>query len=312
MLRKFYCLACFVCFTSVSFCQTNDSSYGTVITKTQQGPTGGDTSRYLYVRNKNDDCLTVYTIAGGVVSEGTTYRLGASGRSLWLYSRSVLSDGHTTDSVSIDLQDKTNTIIINKQDQYQLFPDAYARFKEETTRKHSIMALLHLLSDGLGDYPISATLLLVNYRPVVAKQIKQAIIKTRRSQADMIDTWICRYFYNSSQKLDSMVARSAEETRFTKKVRYQKEGLVRINTYLDIESRQTTNRSILYDRYERAAVKWRENYLETGKNRESSSSITLTWHDLGMMRNQEPTNAEIIKMLKPPTQTGYTKSMSGN
>ncbi|MFD1256931.1 hypothetical protein ACFQ3S_08995 [Mucilaginibacter terrae] len=153
---------------------------------------------------------------------------------------------------------------------------------------------------------------MVNYRPVVTKQINQAIIKTQRSQADMSDTWTCHYFYNRSQRLDRVVARSAEEIRFTKKVRYQKGGSVRINTFLDIESRQTTDRSILYDHNERAAVKWRESYLETGKNRETSSSITLTWHDLGMLRNQEPTNAEIIKMLKPPTQTGYTKSMSGN
>lgn len=312
MLRKLCCLVCFVCFTSTIFCQTNDSSYGVVITKIQQGSVGRDTCRYLYVRNKGDDRLTVYTIGGGVVSEGTAYRLGAAGSSLWLYSRPVLSVGPITDSTRIDLQDETSTVIISESDRYQLFPDSYARFKEETAGKHSIIALFYLLSDGLGDYTISATLPLVNYRPVVAKQIKQAIIKTQRSQADMIDVWTCRYFYNRSQKLDSIVAKSAEEIRFTKKVRYQKGWSVRINTFLDIESRQTTDRSILYDHNERAPVKWRESYLETGKNRDTSSSITLTWNDLGMLRNQEPTNAEIIKMLKPPTQTGYTKSMSGN
>lgn len=312
MLIKFCCLICFVCFASTSFCQTNDSSYGVVITKIQQGPTGRDTSRYLYVMTKGDDRLTVYTIAGGVVSEGAAYRLGAVGSSLWLYSHPVLSDGSSTDSTRIDFQDETTTVIINESDRYQLFPDSYSRFKDETAGKHSIMALLNLLSDGLGDYPILATLPLVNYRPVVAKQIKQAIIKTQRSQADMIDNWTCRYFYNRYQKLDSIVARSAEEIRFTKKVRYQKGGLVRINTFLDIESRQTTNRFILYDHNEDAPVKWRESYFETGKNRETSSSITLTWHDLGMLRDQEPTKAEIIKMLKPPTQTGYTKSMSCN
>ena len=312
MLLKFCLLACFVCFSCVCFCQTNDSSYGIVITKIQLGATGRDTSRYLYVRNQGDDRLTVYTIAGGVVSEGTAYRLGAAGSGLWLYSRPVLSDGATTDSIRVDFQDKTTTVIINEQDRYQLFPGAYARFKEETAGKYSIMALLNLLSDGLGDYPISATLPLVNYRPVVAKQIKQAIIKTQRSQADMIDTWTCRYFYNRSQKLDSIVARSAEEIRFTKKIHYLRDRSLRVDTYLNIESRQTTNRSILYDHNERAPVKWRESYLKTGKNRETSYSIKLTWNDLGMLRNQEPTNAEIIKMLKPPTKTGYTKSMSGN
>ncbi len=312
MSIKLFCLAWFVCFTSTSFCQMNDSSYGMVITKIQKGSIGRDTSRYLYVRNKGDDRITVYTIAGGVVMEATAYRLGAAGSSLWLYSHPVLSDGLITDSTRIDLEDETSTVIINKSDSYQLFPDSYARFKEETTRKHSIMALLNLLSDGLGDYPILATLPLVNYRPVVTKQINQAIIKTQRSQADMIDTWTCRYFYNRSQKLDSIVAKSAEEIRFTKKVRYQKGGSVRINTFLDIESRQTTGRSILYDHNERAPVKWRESYLETGKNRETSSSITLTWNDLGMLRNHEPTNSEIMNMLKSPTKIGYTKTMSGN
>ena len=312
MLLKSCLLSCFVCFSSVCFCQTNDSSYGMVITKIQQGSTGSDTSRYLYVRNKGDDRLTVYTIAGGVVSERTAYRLGAAGSSLWLYSRPLLTDEPTTDSTRIDLQDKTNTVIINKQDRYQLFPDSYARFKEETTRKHSIMALLNLLSDCLGDYPILATLPLVNYRPVVAKQIKQAIIKTQRSQADMIDSWTCQYFYNRSQKLDSVVARSVEEIRFTKKVLYHNGGLIRINTYLNIESRQTTDRSAFYGPTDHAPVKWRELYLETSKNRETSSNITLTWNDLGMLRNHEPTNAEIMKMLKPATKTGYTKSMSEN
>ncbi len=312
MLLKFCLLVCLVCFTSISFCQTKDSSYGVVITKIQQGCAGRDTSRYLYVRNKGDDRLTVYTIAGGVVSEGTAYRLGAAGSSLWLYSHPLLADGSTTDSIRIEFQDKTNTVIINKQDRYQLFPDSYAHFKEKTARKHSIMALLNLLSDGLGDYPISATLPLVNFRPNVVKQIKQATLNTQRSQADMIDIWTCRYFYNRSQKLDSIVAKSAEEIRFTKKINYLRDRSFRVNTYLNIESRQTTDRSILYDHNERVPVKWRESYLETGKNRETSSRITLTWNDLGMLRNQEPANAEIMKKLKPPTQTGYSKSMSGN
>ena len=174
------------------------------------------------------------------------------------------------------------------------------------------MALLNLLSDGLGDYPILATLPLVNYRPVLAKQIKQAIIKTQRSQADMRDTWTCQYFYNRSKKLDSIVAKSAEKIRFTKKVNYLRDRSFRVNTYLNIESRQTTDRSTLYDHNDRAPVNWRESYFETGKNRETSSNITLTWNDLGMLRNQEPTYAEIIKILKLPTQTGYTKSMSEN
>ena len=312
MLLKTCLLSFFVCFSSVCFCQTNDSSYGVVITKIKQRATEHDTSRYVYVRNKGGDRLTVYTIAGGVVLEGIAYRLGAAGSNLWLYSRPVLSDESSLDSTRIDFQDETTTVIINESDRYQLFPDSYARFKEETTRKHSIMALLNLLSDGLGDYPILATLQLINYRPVIAKQIKQAIIKTKRSQADMIDTWICQYFYNKSQRLERVVARSEEGIRFTKKVNYLRDRSFRVNTYLNIESRQITNSSILYDHNELVPVKWRKSYLETGKNCETSYSIILTRNDLGMLRNQEPKNAEIMKMLKLPIQTGYTKSMSGN
>lgn len=284
-----------------------DSSYGVVITKIQQGSTGRDTSRYLYVRNHGGDLLTVYTIAGGVVSEATAYRLCAAGSTLWLYSHPLLTDELKEDSMRVDLQDKTHTVVTNRRDYYQLFPDAYAHFKDETAGKHSIMALLNLLSDGLGDYPISATLLLVNFRPVFAKQIKQASITTQRSQADMIDTWTCQHFYNRLQKLDSIVARSAEEIRFTKKVLYQKGGAVRIDTYLNIESRQTTNKSAFYGSNERAPVKWRNLYLETGKNRETQTNVTLTWHDLGMLRKQELTKAEVLELLKPATLHNYTK-----
>jgi hypothetical protein len=307
MLRKFCCLVCFVCFTSICICQIKESSYGVVITKIQQESTGCDTSRYLYIRNNGGDRLTVYTIAGGVVSEGTAYRLGAAGNSLWLYSHPLLTDEIKEDSMRVDLQDKTHTVSINKQDHYQLYPDPYAHFKKAASDKHSIMALLNLLSDGLGDYPISAALAFINYRPVIAKQIQQASIKTQRSQADMIDTWTCQYFYNRSQKLDTIVARSAEDIRYTKKVHYLKGGFIRIVTYLNIESRQTTNRSVVYGLNERAPLKWRDLYLETGKNRETQSSCMLTWHDLGMLRQQEPTKAEILELLKPATLQEYTK-----
>lgn len=307
MLIKFCCLVCFVCLTSVCLCQTNDASYGVVITKVQKETSGRDTTRHLYVRNNVGDRLAVYKVTDGTVFEAAAYRLGRAGGSLWLYSHPLLTNELTKDSTRIDLKDETNTVIINGRDRYQLFPGAYAIFKEQVVGKHSLMALLTLLADGLGDYPISSALTLVNYRPVLAKQIKQAIIKTQRSQADMIDTWMCNYLYNKSQKLGSVVARSGEEIRFTKKVLYQKGGSVRIDTYLDIESRQTTNRSTYYGRNERAPIKWTELYLETGKNRETKSSATLTWHDLGMLQNQEPSNAEILEILKPPTLHKYEK-----
>jgi hypothetical protein len=203
------------------------------------------------------------------------------------------------DSLRVNFQDQTHTIIINTVDRYTLFPAFYARLKLEVQVKHSIMASLNLLSDNLGDYSIADALPLVNFRPHLAQQIQQARIITQRSQADMKDTWTCRYFYNKENKLNSVNASSPEEVRFHKKVRYNKNETLTINTYNNIESRQTTNRAINYGRGSRSPVKWRERYDETGKDQETISSATLTWHDLGMLRYISPSNAEVLKLLKP-------------
>jgi hypothetical protein len=53
-------------------------------------------------------------------------------------------------------------------------------------------------------------------------------------------------------------------------------------------------------------MKWQEHVLVTGKNRESDILTSFLWQDLGMFRNINPTEAEILNLFKP-TNNGYTK-----
>jgi hypothetical protein len=205
------------------------------------------------------------------------------------------------------LQDGKNTVLINKTDRYVLFPTYYARFKQEVNIKHSITALLNLLADALGDYPITNALPLLSYTPQLDKQIRRATVITQRSQADIKDTWTCKYYYNKYNKLDSVSAKSPEETRFYKKVHYRSSKPVSINTYLNIEDRQVTEKTIHYGNSNHNVLKWQEQEDELGKNRENTVSVALTRHDLGQMRKLELSNAGVLQLLKPKkTKNDYT------
>ena len=297
----------FVCFTCVCRAQTNYNCYGVVLTRININGTAKDTSKLLYCRNIADDRLSVYTVAMGVVSEATAYHLTASKYGLYLYSRSLPGE-QTTDSLRIDFQDGKNTVLINTTDRYVLFPTHYARFKQDVNGKHSIMALLSLLADALGDYPIANALPLLNYTPQLNQQIKKATVVTQRSQADMKDTWTCKYYYNKYNKLDSVSVKSPEETRFYKKVRYRSSKPASVSTYLNIEDRQVTEKTIRYGNSSYNVLKWQEQVDELGKNRETTLSVTLTRHDLGQMKKIEPTNAEVLQLLQPQkTNNDYTK-----
>jgi hypothetical protein len=288
----------FVCFAGVCRAQMDDNYYGVVLNRVIIDGAEKGTSKLLYCRNIADDRLSVYTVAMGVVSEATAYHLSASKNGMYLYSR-PLPGKQVSDSLRIDFQDKKNTVLINKYDRYVLFPAYYSRFKQEVKEKHSIMALLNLLADGLGDYPIANVLPLLNYAPQLDKQIERATVVTQRSQADMKDTWTCNYYYNKYNKLDSVSARSREETRFNKKVRYRSSKPASVSTYLNIEDRHVTEKTIRYDHSNHNVLKWQEQVEEMGKNRETTLSVALTRHDLGQMQKIEPTNAEVLQLFKP-------------
>lgn len=296
---KTCCLLCFVCFTSMCFAQKSHFYYGTVLTEIDRGATATDTTRYLYCRNSADDHLSAYTVRDGATTEATAYHLAGTTNNLILYVNPLLTGQQTKDSLRITFQDKAHTVVINKDDRYTLFPAYYLRFKQEVKVRHSIFALLNLLSGAVGDYPVSATLYLVNYRPDLEKHIQQARIVTQRSQADMKDSWICKYFYNQYDKLDSVSAYSPEEVRLSKKVRYYRNKSFTIRSYLNVEDRQVTNRTISYGNQDRSPVKWQESYDEPGKNRETLTAVILTWHDLGMLRQIKLSPTEVLQLIKP-------------
>ncbi|MGZ3873690.1 MAG: hypothetical protein ACXVJD_12280 [Mucilaginibacter sp.] len=297
----------FVCFTCVCRAQTTDTCYGIVLTRITTNGKEKDTSRVLYCRNTAGDRLSVYTIAEGVVSEAIAFQLTASKNGLYLYSR-LLPDKQPTDSLRIEFQDVKNTVMVNRNDRYVLFPTYYNRFKQQVKARHSIAVLLNLLADGLGDYPITSALPLLHYKPQSDKQIRKATVITQRSQADMRDTWTCSYYYGKNNKLDSVHAKSTDETRFYKKVRYHASKPVSVSTYLNIEDRQVTYKTTRYDDSNRNLLKWQEQVDELGKNRETTLSVALTRHDLGQMQKIEPTNAEVLQLLKPKkTNNDYSK-----
>jgi hypothetical protein len=287
----------FVCFTSVCRAQSGDTYFGVVLTRITTDGKEKDTSRLLCIRNTADDRMSLYTAVGNIISEAIAYHLTASKNGLYLYSRR-LSDEQVTDSLRIDFQDEKNIVLINRIDRYVLFPAYYTRFKQEVTAKHSIMALLNLLSDALGDYPISNVLPLLNYKPQSYKQIIKATVVTQRSQADMTDTWICNYYYSKNNKLDSISVKSPDEIRFYKKVFYYASKPISVSTYLNIEDRQVIRKTIHYGNSSRNILKWQEQVTELGKNRETTLSVSLISDDLGQLQKIQPTPAEVIQLLR--------------
>ncbi|MHA4895747.1 hypothetical protein ACXZ1K_13420 [Pedobacter sp. PWIIR3] len=257
-----------------------------------------DTSQLLYCMDKANERLSVYKIRSGVVSEAMTYYLQLSNNGLFLVCKPLVPGQQMKDSLRIAFLDKTQTLRINNNDNYTLFPDYYKLVKRQVESRGQITALLFLLSDAIGDYPISNVLPLLEFYPQSNKRIRQAKVVTQRSQADVQDTWVCQYYYNKSNKLDSVNASSSEETRFTKKIHYNGAKISSIDSYLNIESRQTVDRSISYNRTNRYLIKSQERFYETGKNRETISTVTSTQHYSGMLRNMEPSIKEVLELLK--------------
>jgi len=292
------CLLSLICSASIYFAQAKDACYGEVITKIDNTDEGSDTSRLLYCRNTVGNRLSVYAVRDGVISEAVSYRLTETSSGLFCERRSLISSGQMKESLRIDFEDKLSTVVINKTDRYTLFPAYYLTFKQEVKARHSIMAMLNLLSDAIGDYPIADVLPLLNYTPKLTKKISQARIVTQRSQADIKDTWTCQYYYNKHNWLDSVRAFSPEEIRFSKKIHYSRSNVSSIITYLNIESRQTTKRSITYDMTNGSTLQWQEQVFETGKNQETLSSVTLIKNDLGMLRKMEPSKIEVLELIK--------------
>jgi hypothetical protein len=306
MIKICYSLLLLMCLTNVSLAQTKDTYYGVVITKVITDGSSPDTTRLLYCRTISGSLLSVYVVEGGRVSACTAYRIGPLKDAYYLYARTTHSEDVSTDSLRISFKDAEQAVLINQRDRYVLYPGYYKTFKQEITSKHSVIALLGLLGDAIGDYPIENALPLTGYTPQLGQFIKHATILTQRSQADITDTWTCTYRYNKKGKLAAVSATDGKLIRFSKKIIYNGTKAATIQCYRNIEDRQVTDKTVSYNRDNRNVMEWQEHVLETGKNRESDILNNFTWHDLGMFRNIDLSDVEISNLFKP-THNEYTK-----
>jgi hypothetical protein len=276
--------------------QPGNAFYGKLLTRISIIGKSADTTRQIFCRNIADDKLSVFTIFDGVVSSATAYRLSGSNNELYLYSRSI--DQQTTDSLKIDFIDSVYTVIINKHDRYVLYPNVYALLKNDVHKKHKITAIMRLLNDALGDYPIADALPLFAFQPDFSKQIRHATIVTKRSQSDLTDTWSCTYKYNRHALLYQIIAEAGKDIRYTKNVHYSTPNVTQVHTYLNRESRQIVNQSISYFPSKQTRINWQDDIYEPGKDRETKTSVTQIAEDLNQLQSMEPSFAEILSLLK--------------
>jgi hypothetical protein len=298
MKKTCYSILLLICLISQSLAQPKDTYYSMLITKVIPEGSSQDTTRMLYCRTKSGSLLSV--------SASTAYRIGAVKDAYYFYARTTRSGDVSTDSLRINFKDAEHTVLINQHDSYILYPGYYKNFKKEITSNHSVIALLGLLGDAIGDYPIEDALPLMGYTPQVNQYIKHATVLTQRSQADMADTWACTYRYNKKGKLAAVSAADGKLIRFSKKITYDGTRAAAIQSYLNIEDRQVTDKTVSYSRSNRNLIKSQEHVLETGKNRESDITTSFIWNDLGMFRNIDLSEAEILNLFKP-THNEYTK-----
>jgi hypothetical protein len=248
-MHKLLYLFCFLLLADVC----NAQQHITWLTRTTSE---GDTSRIAYVSNAAGDSL--------MVDKSTVYRVSVTAGGVYFIAN--------TDTLTIKFEDAGKKVSIH-HDVYRLYPAYYSRLKQAVLEKHSVMALLGLLEDGIGDYPIGDALPLCLFTPQTARQIRSATIITQRSQADLLDTWNFVYAYNKNNKLAAVIAKNREETRFSKKVSYKGSSIRSLKIYRNLESRQETDRLITYAHY--PVLQWHERVLEVGKNRESEFTVTL-------------------------------------
>lgn len=248
-MYKLLCLFGFIFLTG--FCRAQKR-----VTTLTRITSEGDTSRMLCVSNAAGDSL--------ILNKSTIYHVVATEKDADLIVG--------TDTLHLSFHNANQSVNINK-DVYRLYPTFYVHFKQAVLVRHSVIAVLGLLEDNIGDYPIEAALPLTLFTPQTAKRIRSARVITQRSQADMSDSWDCVYPYNQNGKLSTVTATQDKEIRFTKKLSYKGGRLINMEIYRNLESRQITEKIVTYAQY--PVLKWHDYVLETGKNRKSELTVTL-------------------------------------
>jgi len=257
-----------------------------------------DTSKILYVQNSLKDSLFVYKIADGILSEATAYSLSGDSKGLYLHAKSILNGGGSIEPLKITFSDAKRTVLVN-QDEYKLFPEFYAKIKQQVGIKHSIISLFNLLEDYLEDYSINDIyqVLLSDSRERWGKGIQQSKITTQRSQSDLKDTWNYRYQYNRSGKLELVKGTSAEETHFSKKMSYLNPGLIEMNIYRNTEDRQVISRKVTYNPLKLNLLKLTEHIEITGKDTEVITTTTISRKIIGKPMSLQMSQEEVIKLV---------------
>lgn len=257
------------------------------------------TIRIVYTCNRTGDSVNVYPVDQGAVSAPKGYSIGTNG-GFYLISRPIYSTD-AADSIRIGFSEADHTILINKTDRYQLYTAYYTWFKQQVQTKHSVMAVLRLLEDNIGEYPIADALPLLLYVPQggIDKHIMQGKVITKRSQSDEVtDTWNCTYRYNKAGKLDMVKAASGNETRFSKKIMYKGANVASINLYKNIESRHVTDGIITYNAGKKQVIKYTQDTEQTGKNLETTLVTTFTKRDLANVKKLNISQAEVLSLVK--------------
>jgi hypothetical protein len=260
-----------------------------------------DISRILYVTNQAADSLNVYTISEGSVFTAIGYSIVNIKGGIYLIAKPLFSNQEKPDSVKITFNDRDQSVMVNNTDRYQLYPAYYTSLKKQALAKHPVTAILSLLVDNIGEYPIedALPLLLFQAEQQTTKHILQAKVVTKRSQADDVtDTWNCTYQYNKEGKLTLVKAASGGETYFSKKVTYAGSSASLIKWYKNIEDRQITNRSIRYQSNKKQILHWTDSVTETGKNLETTLISTLTRKDISKVNKMNASQAEILSLIK--------------
>ena len=258
-----------------------------------------DTSKILYAYNDSKDSLFVYKIAAGLLSEATAYSLTANGNSLYLRGKSILNGAESIEPLKITFSDTKHTLLVN-QDEYWLYPEFYAKVKQQVGVLHSVISLFNLLEDYLEDYSISDIyqVLLSDRHERSGKSIQKSRIITQRSQSDLKDTWNYKYQYNRSGKLELVKGISAEETHFSKRMNYLNPRLIKMNIYRNTEDRQIISRKVCYNPLKLNLLKQADHIEITGKNTETLINTAISRKIIIKLRSMQMSQEEVIRLLE--------------
>jgi hypothetical protein len=281
--------------SQIIFGQTNAVFIGSLLTQVSKSTSGTDTTRLLICRSKSGNKLSVYTVAQGVVSSATAYKLSGTGNNFILHIRSI--DQQHEDSMHFMFDDAALMITVDRTDRYILFRDAYKNLKA-MIQKRQLTALLNLLNDNMGDYPIKDVLTFIRMHPQVSKQIRLAYITTRRSQSELTDHWVGTFAYDRFNHLKQLKVSSGNVIRYTRLVNSVSQNAVAVSTYLNIEDRQITEQKITYSPAILPSFKWQESVYEPAKDRTTEALISVSAKDLGSLPGAELSINEVLRILK--------------